>query len=156
MELLLWPIKSNDCAHLNVLTLEQWQRATDTITGLSFPSTQVLELVWRPAISSVCDRTTVSLSVFGRGSVWCRETQAACWTTLPDRWESWNKLKLSCFNELQISDSSKDFGPVHQYSRRRCAVILLQKNRGPSLGTNGTRDFRKHFCFFSVKLYRLQ
>ena len=92
---------------------------------LCFLFIQVLELVWRPKhnfsvwwshrrplclIEDQCDT--------GRA-------QAVCWTRIHR--ESWNKLKLSFFNELHISDSSEDFGAGHQYSRKRCTVILLQK-----------------------------
>ncbi len=50
---------------------------------------------------------------------------------LPDKFgypttqKSRNELKLCYLKELQISDSSEDFGAVHQCSRRGCAVILL-------------------------------
>lgn len=37
-----------------------------------------------------------------------------------------------------------------------CAVISQPRDEDPAEARNGTRDFRKHFCFFSVKLYRLK
>lgn len=120
--------QSNDCAHLNVLT--------ETVTAsyryrnrssLFSPRRCLSSSEGPPYLQCVTEPPSASLCLVEDQSDAGR-AQAACWIRLPDHWESWNKLKLFYFNELQISDGSKDFGPVHQYSRRRCAVILLQKN----------------------------
>lgn len=134
MKLLLWAVKAVTALRLTV----RWWWLQMSQRLCLFLSSQVLELVWGPTTSSVCRRTTTRL--FGRGSVWCRESPGRLITL------SWDKLKLSLFSWATHLRQQRRLWSSAQVKREQMCCHLTAEDLGSS--TNGTNDFEKHFIDF--------